>query len=123
MHEFWTTTQLVEAVSLEAKSRSAKKVLEVNLVIGKMTFLRADQMKFAYDVLTKNTVLEGSKLNIEESDPDVECEKCGYRGPLDVEEDPAYHFNIPSLSCPKCSTAARIIGGRECTIRSVAIQK
>ena len=57
MHEFAMATQIVENVLEEAKRHDAKKVAEVHLVIGKMTFLGVDQVRFSYDVLVKDTIM------------------------------------------------------------------
>jgi Zn finger protein HypA/HybF involved in hydrogenase expression len=46
------TSQIVESVLGEAKKYEAKKVTEVHLVIGKLTFLGVEQVRFAYGILT-----------------------------------------------------------------------
>ena len=78
VHEGSITTQIVESVLQEAKKRNAKKVVEVQLVIGKLTFLNPEQVRFWYEVLTKDTIMESSKLKIEESEGIVKCPRCGY---------------------------------------------
>ena len=123
MHEFSMATQIVENVLEEAKRHDAKKVAEVHIVIGKMTFLGADQIRFSYGVLVKDTILEDSKLFIEEKDGVIECPSCGYKGSVPIEDDPAYHIPVPTLKCPKCGEAAKIVEGKECTIKSIRILK
>ena len=66
MHEFSMTERLIEAVLHEAEKRGAKRVVEVRLSIGKLMFLGLEQVKFAYATLVRGTILEGSKLMIEE---------------------------------------------------------
>ena len=116
-------TQIVENVLEEAKRHNAKKVAEVHLVIGKMTFLGADQIRFSYGVLVKDTIMQDSKLFIEEKDGVIECQNCGYKGAVPIEDDPAYHVPVPTLKCPKCGEAAKIVEGKECTIKSIRILK
>lgn len=123
MHEFSMATQIVENVLEEAKRHEAKKVAEVHIVIGKMTFLGADQIRFSYGVLVKDTILEDSKLFIEEKDGVIECPNCGYKGSVPIQDDPAYHIPVPTLKCPKCGEAAKIVEGKECTIKSIRILK
>lgn len=117
------TTQIVESVLEEAKKQNAKKVTEVQLVIGKLTFLGVDQVRFSYNILTENTIMKGSKLTIEEKDGIIECSSCGYKGTIPFEDDPAYHVPIPTLRCPKCGKAAKIVEGKECTIKSIRMVK
>ena len=123
MHEFSMATQIVENVLEEAKRHDAKKVAEVHIVIGKMTFLGVDQVRFSYGVLVKDTILEDAKLFIEEKDGVIECPSCGYKGSVPIEDDPAYHIPVPTLKCPKCGEAAKIVEGKECTIKSIRILK
>ena len=123
MHEFSMATQIVENVLEEAKRHDAKKVAEVHLVIGKMTFLGVDQVRFSYGILVKDTIMEDSKLIIKEQDGVIECPSCGFKGAVPIEDDPAYHVPVPSLRCPKCGEAAKIVEGKECTIASIRLLK
>ncbi len=115
------TSQIVQCVLEEAEKRKAKKVLEVYLVIGKLTFLGIEQVRFAYESLVKDTIMEGSKLIIEERDGLAKCPKCGYKGSIEYQEDPLYHIWTPTLKCPKCGENVEIIEGKECTVKSVKL--
>ena len=121
MHEFSMTTQIVNYTLEEAKKHNAKRVNEVHLTIGKLTFLGLEQVKFAYKILVKNTIMEDSKLHIEEKDGVVKCNNCGYTGDLKYEDDPVYHIPSPTLNCPKCGGVVSIVGGKECTIKSLKL--
>ena len=117
------TTQIVETVLEEAKRHGAKKVTEVHVVIGKMTFLGTEQVRFSYKILTEDTIMKGSKLIIEEKDGVIECGSCGYKGKIPLKDDHAYHIPVPTLQCPECGKAAKIVEGKECTIKSIRMVK
>lgn len=117
------TTQIIDSVLEEAKKQDAKKVTEVNLIIGKLTFLGIEQIRFSYDILAKNTIMKDSKLIIEEKLGVIKCPSCSYKGAIEFEDDPAYHVPIPTLRCPKCGKVAKILEGKECTIRSIKMLK
>jgi hydrogenase nickel incorporation protein HypA/HybF len=117
------TTQIVEAVMEEAKRHDAKKVAEVHLTIGKLTFLGVEQIRFTYKILTEDTIMKDSKLIIKQQDGIIECPSCGFKGAVPIEDDPAYHVPIPTLKCPKCGEAAKIVEGKECTIESIRLLK
>ena len=121
MHEYSTTKQIVEFVLNEAGKHGAKKDLEVKLVIGKLTVLGIEQVKFYYELLTKETIMENSKLTIEEEEPIVECENCGYKGSTKFEDENLYHFLIPTLSCPVCGKPVKIVKGKEILIKSIKV--
>ena len=123
MHEFSTTNQIVETVLQEAKKHRAKKVNEVHLVIGKLTFLGLEQVRFCYNVLVKDTIMDGSKLYIEERKGVIRCSNCGYNGDLVHKDEPIYHISTPTLCCPKCGDMVDIIGGRECTIKRIKLAR
>lgn len=113
------TSQIVRSVLEEADKRKAKKVIEVHLVIGKLTFLGLEQVRFAYEALTKGTIIEGSKLIIDEQEGVVKCSDCGYEGGFKYEDDSMYHVPIPTLKCPQCGNVVNIVAGQECTIKSI----
>ena len=121
MHEFSMTSSVVKLVLEEAEKRRAKKVLEVRVIIGKLTLLAIEQIRFSYSLLVKSTILEGSKLKIEQREGAGECDNCGYKGPIESKEDPLYHLSFPSLSCPKCGYTVRIVDGKECLVKSVKV--
>jgi hydrogenase nickel incorporation protein HypA/HybF len=119
VHEFSITNQIVQSVLTEAEKRGAKKVTEVHLAIGKLTFLGLEQVRFAYEVLTKDTIMEGSQLIIEEQEGIVKCGNCGYQGDFKYQDDPLYHVPVPTLKCPKCNNTVTITAGKECTIKNI----
>ena len=119
MHEFSVTSQIVQNVLAEAEKRKAKKVTAVYLVVGKLTFLGLEQVQFAYEVLTKDTIMEGSKLIIDEQEGVVKCGQCGYEGGFKYEDDALYHVLVPTLKCPQCGNVVNIVAGKECTIKSI----
>lgn len=121
MHEFSVTSQIVQSVLAEADKRGAKKVTEVDLIIGKLTFLGLEQVRFAYEALTKGTIMDGSKLVIEEQDGVVKCSNCGYEGGFKYEDDPLYHVPVPTLKCPQCGNMVNIVAGKECIIQSIKL--
>ncbi|MFQ6134625.1 MAG: hydrogenase maturation nickel metallochaperone HypA [Nitrososphaerales archaeon] len=122
MHEYSTTYRIVETVRQEAEKHRAKKVLEVHLAIGRLTFLSIDQVRHLYPLLVKGTLMDGSKLVIEEKEGVVECSGCGYRGPLNYQNDPSFHLTYPTLSCPKCRSVVKIVEGRECVVKQVRLE-
>jgi len=124
MHEVSVVADLVAAINEELKRYDVVSVSEVTLVVGKLTNLGTEQMEFAYEIITKDSILEGSKLVIQEEEIEVECAKCGYSGPvknLDLGEE--VHFKVPILSCPECGSAVTITAGKSCCVKSIDIEE
>ncbi len=118
MHELSVMTQIVDSVLAEAKKRNATRVEAVDLQIGEYTMLGEDQLKFAYEVLSKeNPILKDSDLVIKHVKGRIKC-SCGFEG--DVKPSPdSPHKIVPILECPHCGGIAEIIEGRECVIRNI----
>lgn len=123
MHEVSVMTSIIENVRNALKEHTFVKVEEVVLVVGELTFLGQDQLQFAYEILTRGTELEGSKLVIETEKTEVGCPSCGYEGPAGYYEDEGYHGAIPQLSCPKCQASVNVLKGKSCRITSVKVEE
>jgi hydrogenase nickel incorporation protein HypA/HybF len=117
------TAQIVEGVLEEAKKQNAKKVTEVHLVIGNLTFLGVEQVRFSYHILIEDTIMKDSKLLIEKKAGVIKCPSCSFKGGIQYEDDFAYHVSIPILRCPKCGKTVKILEGKECTIKSIKMLK
>ena len=122
MHELSMMSGIVNAVEEEVKKRGATEVKEIKLEIGELTFLCTEQMQFAYEILSKDTILEEAKLDMEEKKAEVRCKDCDYVGKVEYMEDISCHIRFPMLFCPNCrSKNIEIISGKECTIKSIVI--
>ncbi len=119
MHEYSVMQQLIAALKEELKKKGIERIKEVKLEIGELTFLGKNQLSFAYEVMTKDTFLEGSELKVVTVGAEVKCDECGYQGGIEYVDDPAFHYNIPVISCPDCKNKPRIIHGKETTIVGV----
>ncbi len=113
--------QIFNIVMKVAKENEVKKILEINLEIGKLTFLNPDQLKFALKILSENTIAQDAEIRIEIVQPEIQCDNCGYTGKISY-NGPEYHtvYPIMFLKCPKCGNLdVKIIKGRECNIKNI----
>ncbi|MDR2698184.1 MAG: hydrogenase maturation nickel metallochaperone HypA [Candidatus Methanoplasma sp.] len=124
MHEVSVMADLMTAIKKELEKYDVISVKEVALTVGKLTNLGSEQLEFAYEVMSKETVLEGSRLVIESEEIKVCCGRCGYEGPaksIGMGEDA--HYQIPILSCPECGGAVTVTAGKACCVRSIEIEE
>lgn len=117
MHEFSVMSQLVQGVLEEAKRHNAKRVEEVVLDLGDFTMLGAEQLTFAFEVLTKETIMEGAALTVNRIPGRVKC-SCGLEKEMTPDAD-SPHRVVPVLECPKCGGLAEVVEGRECVVRNI----
>ena len=119
MHEYSVMNQLVSALLDELDGRDIDRVKEVRIEVGELTFLGTDQLEFAYETLSKDTILEGSELDIEEIDSEIRCGECGYEGGVNYSDRTSVHYNVPVISCPECDSKPDVVQGKETQIVGV----
>jgi hydrogenase nickel incorporation protein HypA/HybF len=118
MHEYSVMSQIVDLILSEAKKRDAEKVTRVKLEIGEYTFLGEEQLRFAFEIITKDTIASGAELDVKTTKGTVEC-SCGYAGePVQPDE---LHSLAPILKCPKCGKIALVKEGLGCTVRDISL--
>jgi hydrogenase nickel incorporation protein HypA/HybF len=119
MHELSVASSIANSVMEFFRKEEAREVLEVKLTIGEMSCLGAEQLKFCYQAVCKETPIEGSALEIEKTAAKVHCSHCSYEGAPKM-WDKAYQFvQVPTLQCPQCGKSAEVLKGKECTIKNI----
>jgi len=109
----------MESVLEFAEGPPSRTVLKVLLQIGELTCIEPEQLHFSYTAITKETVLEASTLEIEETEALVVCSHCNYEGRPKYWEGALADMRVATLQCPQCGKAAEAIQGHECTIKTI----
>jgi len=124
MHEVSIVSNLVKSIISELENHNFSKVNSVTVVIGDMTNLGKDQMEFAYEVVTRDTILEGSEIIVMNEPIEVECVECKYVGLVKtIKFDEDYGHSVPILACPECNSKVTIIKGESCRIESIDVEE
>ncbi len=119
MHELSIASSIVESVLKFAEANGAKKIVEVRLAVGELTCVEAEQLRFCYTAITKETPMEDSTLEIETIPAQVHCPHCAYEGRPKYWDDALSAAPIATLQCPTCGKAAEATAGHDCAIRTV----
>jgi hydrogenase nickel incorporation protein HypA/HybF len=77
MHELSIAQSVLEAVQAEAARHPGAKPMKIGLKIGELAAVDPDALQFAFEVLTRETELEGLKLEIEFCPRWHRCFDCG----------------------------------------------
>lgn len=114
MHEMGIVMQIIDiAVSAIPKTIQDPKIKQLNLKIGKLTAIVPQSLKFCFEIASKDTLLNGAVLNIEEIPIVAECKDCQHEWSIDE----------PVFKCPKCDSGSlNIISGREMNITSLELE-
>lgn len=74
MHELAITQDIVEAVTARAAGAQVRKIV---LVIGKLSMVLPDAVRFCFDLCVEDTPLAGAELEIVQPPGVVRCRGCG----------------------------------------------
>jgi len=113
MHELALAESIIEAVKIEAKKHGTTRVLSVAIKVGVLSDVVPDALQFGFEVLIKDTPLDGAVLKIELVSIKGNCKSCGRQ--FEVEE---FLF-----VCPQCFGGdIEIIQGDELHITQIEIE-
>jgi hydrogenase nickel incorporation protein HypA/HybF len=93
MHEVSIAQALLEAISAETQKQNAKPV-SAKISCGAFSGVNNEALCFAFEALSKGTVCENMKLDIEQKPLQARCRNCA-----DV-----FTFDVHQPSCPNCQT-------------------
>ncbi len=124
MHEYAMMRNVLETVLNAAKPHNAEKILEISLEVGELTFLKLEELKFAFSIVSKGTIAEKARLRIRRIKTRIKCANCGYEGYTKYEGPEHHSLDIPlQLKCIKCgSTKVEITSGKECNVKNVKLK-
>jgi hydrogenase nickel incorporation protein HypA/HybF len=108
MHEYVYADRVLQTV-LEASSAAKKSPKLVMVEAGELLGLSQESLQLAYEVLSKGTRAEGSKVEVTFFQGKVECPACGYSGGLPHK---GHTHNVdPVFACPECGMPVKVSGG------------
>ena len=111
MHEGHFTEAIVETIIGELKKHPGRAVKSVTVKVGEVYHLVSDSVLMHYELLTKNTALEGVTLNLIEEPILVLCDQCAKQGPVDD-----HHL----LLCSFChSRQVKPVAGDKVTVEQI----
>ena len=114
MHEYDLMQKVIAAILAELTEPGVApqgEVLEVALKLGALAVHSEAATRQAYEILTKGTILENSRLNLTILPVTLACPQCGHQAPLsEGAVDP--HEVIPLAECPQCGAVSPVQGER-----------
>ena len=119
MHELSIAATILEDVLGFVETHGIDKVVRVQLAIGELTCVQAEQLKFCYESVTRDTALANSELDIETVPARVKCAQCGYEGAPRYWMDSLSDTPVPTLQCPACGKSTEAAQGHECAIKTI----
>jgi hydrogenase nickel incorporation protein HypA/HybF len=112
MHELSITQNILEMAIAEAEKHNARQISKIKLKLGQLTQVVPDCVQFYLDLLGKETIAEGVKLEVDIVPLVIECKGCGTTRQLK-----SYDF-----VCQDCGQPTDVVSGRELYIDSIEIE-
>ncbi len=113
MHESGITKSMLSLALEKADEAGAGRVSRINLVVGELSGVAPECVRFYFNFISKGTIASGAELLFETRPTRVRCHKCRtVFSPMERD-----------WSCPTCrETGSEIVSGRECYMESIEVE-
>ncbi len=113
MHELSIANRLVEIASELAENEGVSTIASITLRIGALSCVHRKALEFSFELVTKDTPLEGAMLKIIDVPVTIFCAECEREVELP---------GIQRFRCPVCDTpSSDIRQGQELDIESIEV--
>lgn len=110
MHELSIAGDLAEIVLNEARKASLSKVTRICICFGELVQIVPDIFKFAFTETIRNSIADGSELDIEILRIRIKCRMCGNESPV----------NDHDFTCRIChSDKTDLVSGNEMYVKYI----
>ena len=112
MHEMSICESILGLIRDQARSQNFSKVERVCLEIGPLSGVEIEALKFGFDVVMRDTLADGARLDIVETAGKAWCMPCGQNVAIGQRFD----------ACPDCgSHQLQVTGGDELRIKELEV--
>jgi len=115
MHELSIAEALIEQVGRELRRVGQPgPVVRVELSVGRLSGVHVEALRFAFDLLSPGSLVDGAELVINEPRAKCCCQSCEAQTEID---ELVFH-------CPRCqSDQITISGGRDLLLESIEVEE
>lgn len=112
MHELPVTQNVLDLALHHAEQAGGRRIRDVYLVIGQLSSIVDESVQFYWDLLTEDTLAEGSRLHFRRVPAEFLCEICQSHYPLRGDD----------FGCPSCgSLQVRLLKGGEFSLEAIEV--
>lgn len=114
MHELPVAESILEIALRHGRQNDAVKITHLHLVIGQLSSVIDDSIRFYWDMIAEGTIAEGAGLSFRRIPVEMQCQSC----------QKIYTPTPKALVCPQCaSTQVKVLKGDEFYLESIDIEK
>jgi len=113
MHELAVTQSILKIALQHAEKADAKRVTDLNIVMGELSKMVDDSIQFYWDIIAKDTIAEKATLHFRRVPAEFQCLSCSEK----------YNPGDEEFICPKCGGArVKIVAGEEFLLESIDVE-
>jgi len=113
MHEMSLCESVLQIMEDQASAQSFGQVKRVWLEVGQLSGVEVEALRFAFDVVTRNSIADGAGLEIIDVPGQAWCMQCGETVEVTQRFDP----------CPKCGGyQLQVTGGTEMRVKELEVE-
>lgn len=116
MHELPITESILKIILKHAGANAVRKVKAIHLKVGRLSDLEDEWIQRYFDYLSKGTVAEGARIEIERTPIVMQCNGCSA----------SYEWEVAKMGdviCPSCGgKSGTLLSGREYTIKEMEVE-
>ena len=113
MHELAVTQSILDICLRHAEQANARRIIDINLVIGQFSSIVDDSVQFYWDIVAEDTIAQGAVLRFHRIPGEMTCGTCGHK----------FQPNDETFVCPICSSPkVRITKGEEFQVESIEVE-
>ncbi len=113
MHELAVTESILKIAVQHATRANAVRVTSLQLVIGQLSSIVDESVRFYWDMISEGTMCEGAQLHFERQPAVLKCLDC----------DQTYTLSGELTDCPNCHSARiKVVAGEEFYLDSIEVE-
>jgi hydrogenase nickel incorporation protein HypA/HybF len=113
MHELAVTQSILDISLRHAENAGAKRIIDINLVIGQFSSIVDDSVQFYWDIIANDTIAQGATLHFNRIPGEMTCKSCGH----------VFRPQVDTFACPSCSSIlVKITKGEEFRVDSIDVE-
>ena len=113
MHELAVTQSILDISLRHAQKVDAKRIVTINLVVGKFSSIVDDSVQFYWDMIAEGTIAQGANLHFERVPAEMKCLDCEH----------VFEPDDKTFACPEClSPKVRVTKGDELRVESIDVE-
>jgi len=113
MHEMAIAESVLQIIESAAQRESFTRVRAVWLEIGRLSGVEPEAIRFCFDVVTRESVAAGARLEIVDAPGSAWCMQCSE--PIEI--------HTRADACPRCgSYQLQVTGGTEMRVKELEVE-